>query len=123
MRRATVVNRFQTEGMRVPPFTADLAVNEDVSTAEGREQRRASIQDVGDLSVFRGVEEVDATNYFVTVARGILRPGAEAALLFYRKDHVPAQMDWAAPDLETRFPPDATYRHGEWRGRGNLIFR
>jgi hypothetical protein len=55
----------------------------------------------------------------VTAARGTLRNGGEAALLFYRKDRA-AQVNWLAPDLETRHPPDAVFRDGRWERRGAL---
>ena len=51
-----------------------------------------------------------------------LRPGGEAALLFYRKDRS-GQVEWEAADLETRFPPDAIYRGGEWIRLGSLTVK
>ena len=122
VRRATVINRFQADQWRVPPYAADLAINEDTFRTEGKSQRRVSIQDIGDLSGFNGLEEVDAAGYYVTAARGVLRPGAEASLLFYQKDRA-QQIDWTAPDLESRFPPDAAYRNGEWSGREKLTIK
>ena len=75
---------------------------------------------MGDLSVFRGLSEVDAREYYVTVpAGGLLRNGGEATLLFYPKDKA-ARLDWDAPDLETKFPPEAVFRGGEWVKRGRL---
>jgi len=115
VRNATVVNRFQDGGGPVPPFPADIAVNEEGPGA----QRQATVQEVGDLQDFRGLVEVDAAGFFVTVARGALRPGNEAALLFYRKEKA-GGIDWAASDLEARFPPEAAYRNGEWVGGERL---
>jgi hypothetical protein len=78
------------------------------------------VQDIGDLSVFRGLSEVDARDYFVTVPTGgMLRNGGEAALLFYPKTQA-ARIDWDAPDFETKFPPEAVFRGGEWVKRGRL---
>jgi hypothetical protein len=114
VRNATVINRFQAGAALVPAFTADIAINDDRSSSG----RAATIQDVGDLAGFHGLEEVDASSHYVTVASGALRPGAPALLLFYRKDKA-AQIDWAAADLESRFPPDAIYRSGEWTGKIN----
>jgi Zinc carboxypeptidase len=121
VRNATVVNRFETGSGFVPPFTADVAINEESHSAGGR-QRQSNIQEVGDLQDFRGLVEVDASRFFVTVAKGALRPGNEGSLLFYKKDKS-RQIDWAATDLETRFPPDATYKNGAWTGKENLIFK
>ncbi|MDT4896984.1 MAG: hypothetical protein QOH25_2061 [Acidobacteriota bacterium] len=124
VRGATLINRPRDGGTKVQPYVSDVAVNaEAAAPREGRSQRsRASIQDVGDLSVFRGLEEVDARDYYVTTAPGDLRPGGEAALLFYRKDRA-GKVDWEASDLETRFPPDAIYRGGEWTQRGSLTIK
>jgi hypothetical protein len=122
VRGATLINRSRDAGVKVQPYAADLAVNaESLNPREARKQeRRASIQDVGDLSVFRGLEEVDARDYYVTTQQGNMRIGSEAALLFYRKDGA-GKVDWDALDLETRFPPDAVYRGGEWVKKGSLI--
>jgi hypothetical protein len=105
------------------PYIADLAINpESPSPRAGRTLRRAFIQEIGDLSVFHGLEEVDARDYYVTTAQSDLRFGAEAALLFYRKGSS-GKVDWEAADLETRFPPDAIYRNGEWVRRGSLTVK
>lgn len=105
------------------PYLADVAVNvESPSPRREKTSSRASIQDIGDLSVFRGLEEVDARDYYLTMAQGDLRSGAEAALLFYRKASS-GKVDWEATDLETRFPPDAIYRNGEWVRRGSLTVK
>jgi hypothetical protein len=117
VRNAMIVNRFEHEGAAVPPFAADIAVNEE--GVVGGRQRSASIQDVGDLQDVRGLVEIDAGGHFVTVAKGALRPGNDAALLFYKKEKA-RQVDWTVADLEARFPPDAVYRNGEWIGKENL---
>jgi Zinc carboxypeptidase len=126
VRGATLINRPRDGATKVQPYMADLAVNAEagVSSREERSgvRRRASIQDVGDLSVYRGLEEVDARDYYLTTSPGELRPGGEAALLFYRKDRG-GKIDWEASELETRFPPDAIYRGGEWLRRGSLTVR
>jgi hypothetical protein len=118
LRNATVINRFQDGAAQVPPFAADVAINEERSSSG----RGATIQEVGDLADFHGLEEVDASGYYVTVARGALRPGAEATLLFYKKDKA-TKVDWTAADLESRFPPAAIYRNGEWAGKDNLVIK
>lgn len=114
-RRGTIINRFPLAGGQVPPFVADLAINSDNFWLDGKAQRRASLQEIGDLSVFYGLEEIDASDYLITPSSGVMRLGAEAVLLFYKKERL-AQIDWTAPDLEQRYPPDAIYRHGEWQG-------
>ncbi len=118
IRGATVINRSPMQAGRVQPFVADIAINENSFLA----QRRATIQEVGDMSFVRGLSEVDARGYYVTVANGVVRPGTEAARLFYRRARA-GQIDWSATDLETRFSPDAVYAAGQWTRRGSLVIR
>ena len=124
VRGATLINRARDMEAKMQPYVADVAVNAEGAQPqrEGRNSRRAAIQEVGDLSVFRGLEEVDARDYYLATPKGELRPGSDGALLFYRKDRS-NQVDWDAADLETRFPPDAIYRGGEWIRRGNLTIK
>ena len=111
IRGATVHNRFRDGRFEVPSYSADIGVN-----IEGP---RATIQDLGDLGGFAALDEFDARGLHVTVARGTLRTGGEANLLFYKSARAKT-IDWSVPDLETRFPPDATFRQGRWTGRESL---
>jgi hypothetical protein len=122
VRGGTVVGRAAGGGARLEPFAADLAVNVERGRGDGAAPRRAGVQDVGDLSVYHGLEEVDARGYYVVFVGGELRVGAEAALLFYRKEKA-AGVNWDAPDLETRFPPEAVFRGGIWVRRGGVPVR
>jgi Zinc carboxypeptidase len=122
VRGATLVNRTRNAGVTVEPYPADVAVNVEARRSDANTQRRVSVQDVGDLSVYRGLEEVDASNYYVMTSQNDWRLGSEVTLLFYRKER-PVKIDWEAEDLETRFPPDAIYRGGEWVRRGNLTIK
>jgi hypothetical protein len=122
IRGGTVVGRAAGGSARLGPFAADLAVNVERGRGDAAPPRRASLQDVGDLSVYQGLEEVDARDYYVVVMGGELRVGGEATLLFYRKEKA-AGINWDAPDLETRFPPEAVFRGGSWVRRGDLPVR
>ena len=122
VRGATLVNRQRDGDANVPPYIADIAVNAEGGQREVRSPRRAVIQDLGDLSIFHGLEEVDARGFYVTTSPGDLRPGGQSALLFYRKDRA-TRIDWEASDLEARFPPDAIYQSGGWVRRGSLKIR
>ena len=122
IRGGTVVGQAAGGNTRLEPFAADLAVNVERGRGDLAPPRRASVQDVGDLSVYRGLEEVDARGYYVVVMGGDLRAGGEAVLLFYRKERA-AGVKWDAPDLETRFPPEAIFRGGNWVRRGDLTVR
>jgi hypothetical protein len=122
VRGATLVNRVREGSADVPPYAADLALNIDRGRGAAGETHRAFVNEIGDLADARGLEEADAAGYYVTSARGALRNGGEAALLFYRKDKA-AHINWLAPDLETRHPPDAVFRNGRWERRGSLPVR
>jgi hypothetical protein len=116
VRGGTLVSRSAASGLPViPPFAGDLGINLDRRRAEPGRQVRAQIQEVGDMSGFTGLETIDAAGYHIAVGPGAIRPGVEAVLLFYRSNRA-AAIDWNAPDLETKYPPDAVYRNGEWTG-------
>ena len=119
VRGAIIVNRFHENGKGVPPFPADLAISLEGTATSGQKQIRAQIAEIGDLSIFSGLETIDASGYYVTVASGSARPGNDAALLFYRRDRG-SGIDWDAIDLESRFPPDSVFRSGTWSGKDNL---
>lgn len=80
-------------------------------------RRRASfiapntIRNIGDLGVLRGLEEFDASGFYVVQRFGNLRPGELAEFFFYRKDRV---VDWKSTELEKAFPPDAIFSSGKW---------
>lgn len=86
------------------------------------ERRRASfvapsiIRGTGDLGYVRGLEEYDASNFYVVQRFGRVAPGEMCELLFYKKDRV---IDWSVPELEKQFPPDAVFSSGKFiRGQG-----
>jgi hypothetical protein len=122
VRGGTVVGRAAGGEASLEPYAADLAVNVERGRGDGAPPRRATVQDIGDLSVYHGLEEVDARDYYVVVAGGELRVGGDATLLFYRKGHA-VWGKGAAPDQEARFPPEAVFRGGRWERRGNLPVR
>jgi hypothetical protein len=112
IRNGKVVNRTLVDGKFLAPFKADVSVNFESQKRPSERTGRSQIQDIGDLSDIGSLQEVDATGYVVTVADGVLRQGAEAALLFYRESRA-TEIAWDARDLESRFPPDAVFRSVE----------
>lgn len=112
-RKANIVNFTESE----TPFVGDVAVN--------AERRRAEISaptavlEIGDLSIFSGLEEYDASSYFLISKNGRLRIGSGGEFLFYKKTR---KIDWKAPDLEKRFAPDAVFSNGKWL-KGENLFR
>ena len=98
----------------VPPTIADIAAV--------TERRRASfaaptvIRTIGDLGSLRGVEEYNASGFYLRQRFGNMRSGELAEFFFYRKDR---KIDWAALDIEKQFPPDAIFSAGKWiKGNG-----
>ncbi len=104
-RRANIINPTdQTE-----PFTADIAIN--------RERRRDElpapffIREVGDLSVYKGLDEYDVSEFYLVPKNDSVKLGAAGDFLFYKKER---KIDFAAKDLEKQFPPDAAFIGGKW---------
>ena len=103
----------------VPGATPDIGVA-DLGCVTQR--RRASflaptnIRAVGDLTSLRGLEEYDASNFYVVQRFGRTRVGELAELVFYKRDRV---IDWSSTELEKQFPPDAVFSMGKWvKGAG-----
>jgi hypothetical protein len=118
IRHAQIVNRYKLDNGTVKPFMADIALVIDTRRSNLPPlEVKTAIQDIGDLSVFEGVQEVDASEYYVVAGKDILRVGVEGDFLFYRKDR---KIDFSKTDLENEFPPDAIYRNGGWVKKGKL---
>lgn len=105
-RQANIINI--KENLKI--FTADVAINAD--------RRRAQyisptyIQEIGDLSGNqRGLEEYEASGFYLVSREGHLRTGERGDLLFYKKDR---QIDWNAENFAEKFPPDAIFSLGRW---------
>jgi hypothetical protein len=104
-RRASVLNFKESD----QPFVADIAIN--------RERRRAEIappmfvREIGDLNIYKGLEEFDVSDYYVVVESGHLKIGSRANLLFYKRDRT---IDWKTRDFFKKFPPDGEFSNGTW---------
>ena len=111
-RRANVVNFAES----LEPFIADISIN--------TERRRANeaaptfIREIGDLSIYTGLEEFDAKDFYLVNRKGLVRNGAGGEFLFYKKTR---EIDWTAKDLEKEFPPDAIFSNGKWTKGGNFF--
>ncbi|CAN5533292.1 hypothetical protein BH10ACI3_BH10ACI3_26980 [soil metagenome] len=81
------------------------------------ERRRASfaaptvIRSLAAQTIQRGLEEYDASGFFVAQRFGRVKVGELAELLFYRKSRT---VNWSSADLEKQFPPDAVFSLGKW---------
>jgi hypothetical protein len=112
-RNATVVNFADAV---VTPFASDVAVNV--------ERRRAEliaptyVRDLGSALALKGLEEYDASGFYLVPRFGRLRVGDIGEFLFYKKSR---QIDWKTPNLEATVAPDAIFSQGKWfKGEGVL---
>jgi len=104
-RRANIVNFAQT----VLPFTGDVAVN--AERRRSGENAPTFVQDIGDLQIYSGLDEYDASDFYMVTKSGLLKTGSSGEFLFYRKNR---KVNWTSKDLEKDFPPDAVFRQGRW---------
>jgi hypothetical protein len=72
---------------------------------------QVAITAVGSVNGMSGVEEYDASNFYVMQKFGRLRPSESAELLFFKKDRV---IDWKSPTFEKDYPPDAVFSLGKF---------
>ena len=106
-RKANIVN-FADE--TITPFVSDVAVNMERRRAE--QSVPTKISDIGGLPNLTGLEEYDASDFYLVPRFGKLRVGEAGEFLFYKKSRT---IDWKTPNLETAIPPDAIFSQGKWR--------
>lgn len=112
-RKANIVNYAESD----KSFVGDVAIN--------KERRRAEIaaptfvQEIGDLSIYSGLEEFDASDFYLVPKNGLLKIGSGGEFLFYKKSR---KIDWKAKDLEKQFVPDAVFSNGKWT-KGAALFK
>ena len=112
-RKATIINYADPT---VTPFVSDVAVN--------KERRRAEmtaptfVRNTGTALAQTGLEEYDASDFYMVPRFGRLKTGEPGEFLFYKKSR---SVDWKTPNLETAVPPDAIFSQGRWfKGEGVL---
>jgi hypothetical protein len=112
-RKGTIVNYADET---ITPFVSDVAVN--------KERRRAElvsptfVRNVGVGLLQTGLEEYDASDFYMVPRFGKLKTGEAGEFLFYKKSRA---VDWKTPNLETAVPPDAIFSQGKWlKGDGVL---
>ena len=95
-----------------------------VDIAAVAQRRRASfpplikLTGVGRVGSLRGLEEYDASGFTVVQRFGTLKAGELCELFFYKRGRT---VDWASPELEKQYPPDAIFSVGRWaKGEGLL---
>ncbi|MBA3769460.1 MAG: peptidase M14 [Blastocatellia bacterium] len=104
-----------------PPAAAELP-KPPVDIVAVRERRRSQfvapvkIRSLSSASTVAGLEEYDASAFYIVCRYGQLRPGNFAEFSFYRKDRA---VDFMSNDLEKSYPPDAIFSTGKWiKGKG-----
>ncbi|MCA1625811.1 MAG: peptidase M14 [Acidobacteria bacterium] len=111
-RKANIINFNET----TEPFTADVAIN--AERRRSGENAPTFVQEIGDLSVFSGLNEYDASDFYLVQKKGLLRTGASGEFFFYKKTR---KIDWKVKDLEKAFPPDAVFSNGKWTKGEKLL--
>ena len=111
-RNATMIDRSNPEATVI----GDIGTNLERRRAE--QLQPTVIRQIGDLSAVSGLEEYDASEFNVTGRFQPLKTGTFGELLFYKKGR---EVNWASPDIEKEFPPDAIFSLGKWvKGEGLL---
>lgn len=113
-RRANILNFNENS----TSFVADVGLN--AARRRAGQITPTSVQDIGDLSIVKGLQEYDASSYLLVPKSGLLKTGSSGDFLFYRKDKA-AKIDFKAKDFDTRFPPDAVFSNGKWTKGANLF--
>lgn len=109
-RNTSVIDRLKPENILI----ADLGIIIERRRAELLQP--TTIRQIGDLSSIAGLEEYDASGFYVTGRIQPLKQGNHGELLFYKKGR---EVNWASTDIEKEFPPDAIFSLGRWvKGEG-----
>ncbi len=105
-RKASVPDPEKPE---MPPAVSDIGIN-----LERRRQEFSTpgfIRRMGDISGVNGLDEYDASGFYVVGRSQPVKTGNLSELLFYKKDR---KIDWKASDIEKEYPPDAIFSLGKW---------
>ncbi|MDQ2746879.1 MAG: peptidase M14 [Acidobacteriota bacterium] len=111
-RRANIVDFSQS----IESFVADVSLNSDRKRAG--EIAPTYIRDIGDLSIYTGLEEYDAKDFYLVNKNGWLRNGAGGELWFYKKSR---KIDWTTKNFDKTSPPDAIFSNGKWTEGAKLL--
>lgn len=98
-RKATVISE------KGEPYIADVGVNAERRRAN--EESPTFVQEIGDLSVYAGLEEYMVKDYYLVPKADFLHIGSAAEFSFYKKSRV--------KDLKKLPEPDAVFSNGKWK--------
>ena len=110
-RKANIINFAEN----TTPFLADVGVNTQRRRAD--DPAPTFVQDIGDLSIYTGLEEYDVSKFNLVSKNGLLKVGSGGEFYFYKKSR---QIDWKDENFTEKFPPDAIFKDGKWI-KGELI--
>ena len=104
-RKANIINFAENTA----PFLADVGVNTQRRRAD--EPAPTFVQDIGDLSIYTGLEEYDVSKFNLVTKIGLLKIGSGGEFFFYKKSR---QIDWKDENFTEKFPADAIFKDGKW---------
>ncbi len=104
-RKANIINFAEKD----EPFISDVGINAQRRRAD--ENRPTFVQDIGDLSIYTGLDEYDVSKYYLVVSDGLLRVGSRGEMLFYKKDR---QINWKEENFSEKYLPDSIFKDGVW---------
>ena len=114
-RRANIINYEKTS----EPFVADIAVNSERRRAQA--STPAFVREVGDLTVYAGLDEYDASGFYLIPREGLVEMGSAGEFLFYKKTR---KIDWNIKNFNEfveQNPPDAVFGVSRWLKGENVI--
>jgi Zinc carboxypeptidase len=97
-RKATIISE------NGEPYVADVAVN--VERRRANEQAPMFVQEIGDLSIFGGLEDYNAKDYLLVSKDGFLKIGSEVEFSFIKKTE--------KIDLKKLPQAEAIFSKGKW---------
>lgn len=110
-----LMNVIFRQAMIIDPTKPDTFAASDLGINFERRRQEFStpgfIRRTGDLNDVTGLDEYDASGFFVVGRLQAVKTGNLSELLFYKKDR---KIDWKAADIEKEYPPDAIFSLGKW---------
>lgn len=108
-RRANIINNGQSTVGDIGVIAARRRASFTVS---------AKISSVGSLNGITGLDEYDASGFYVYQRFGKVKPGELGEFYFYKLDRT---VDWNSSDLAFKFPPDAIFSAGRFIKGADLV--
>jgi hypothetical protein len=104
-RNANIIDRSKPDN----PEISDIGIN--IERRREEFSPPSHIRRMGQLTNIAGLDEYDASDFYVVGRFQPIKSGNLGELLFYKRDR---QVNWASEDLENEFPPDAIFSLGSF---------